>query len=226
MSPPKPRPSMAVSRALADAVVRPKLKVERTANVLFVLDRSQSMQAGNAIGLQDAATASIVKTLADPAECDAFQLAIIAYNHEARTLVPWTPATAVTTPRLSAEGQTCFGAAVEAALRVHAEATVSASAARPATVFLTDGQHVSSRDPFADVAALQRISDVVTIGLGDSPDMGFLRRLASAPHFCTRTTDPTQLRALFASVATALSASRSMGGLTAASADPFASRQV
>lgn len=220
------RPSMAMSRALGDVVVRPTLQVERTANVLVVGDCSSSMQGAPIRALHEAAT-SIVQLLAAPAEQGAFHVAVVAYNHTASIVAPWAPASDLSVPTLTASGATCFAAAIEAAIGAHRAApSRPGAAARPATVFLTDGRHVSPRDPLAGVSTLKGMSDVVTIGIGDDADFGFLATLASGPEFCTRSTDPRQLRGLFASVAAALSASRAMGGLTAAGADPFASRAV
>lgn len=205
---------------LTEGVRRPSIILKKQC-VQLALDRSGSM-SGEPIKQAVKAGRDLLKTLGDPSERDAFQVAAISYDDTASTLLSWRQASKARLPDLEEGGQTSFAAAIDLAISNFEKAPRSENDAKPALVFLTDG--LGSVDE-ERISRLHELADVVCVGFGNA-NLDFLRKLASAPEFVRQTSRASELRVFFTAVAASLSASRASGGLVSGGVDPFASRRL
>lgn len=221
-------PVISKASLLSQGIIRPSIGTSRKIRVKLLVDRSSSM-AGDKIRDALAGSADVATELARPENQGAFEIGLIAYNHEATIAVPFTPASSFALPPgLDARGATDFAAALTLAKTSLAPfAAPAADPQRPCLLFMTDGRHVASSDPLPVAREVRDMANIVCVALGADAELGFLTLLATDPSFVTRAKTGAELRSYFAAVAKTLSASRRAGRSIAAvpGLDPFASRR-
>jgi len=198
-------------------VRRPQFGFRQSQTVVLLRDDSGSMAesagAGTKASEATAASADLVRSLCDPANRDAFDVAIVDFGVDAQEVQPLDRATAMRgVPALGASGRaTNITAAIERALAIVGAAppwrAQGFRAARPAVVLFTDGCHNHGPAPEAAADALKIQADVVTVAFGTDADESLLVRLASTPAHFYRAASGAELRMLLAQVGRTLSVS-------------------
>lgn len=180
--------------------------IRRAANVLLLVDKSESMVEDDAFTSAVAAARAYIDTL----DFSVSRAGVVFFDSSAQLAAPLSQDAAALDAALN--GFIPLGTTDVAAALTFAEATFadlaaqgsSVSALPSVIVLLTDGQ---ATDPVAAAAAGRRLKDsdirLITVGVGNA-DNDFLRDLASVPTDHFEVSDPEDLPALYAELAAQL----------------------
>ena len=204
---------------LLTGVRRPSFLTSRsTQHVTLLRDASPSM-SGQKAGDATRACAELVEELAQPANKDGFQIAVVDFADDASVTNGTTRATElngriapIDTDRGSgtniAEALQMGRTLVDVALR---NADHGRLQLRPVVLLFSDGQPNVGGDPRPAAEDLKKVADVVTVAFGSDADEQMLRAIATSPQHFYRCRNGRELRAFLASVGQTLTATMSQG---------------
>ncbi len=184
--------------------------------VVFARDSSYSM-SGEKSADASRASMELAEELAMPFNKDAFDMAMIDFNHGSRVVLAPAKATAALSqlaPIRPGGMGTNITSALETALSIlESPMPFEAPYARPVVLLFSDGQHNQAGDPADPARRIREQADLVTVafGEGDEVDETLLEEIATSPRHCYRCTDGKQLRAFLAEVGQTLGTTRAAG---------------
>ena len=188
-------------------------------DVIFVRDKSGSMIGQKA---EDASYAGLdlVAELAEPANKDGFNLAVVDFASRANIIHNLERATllngrvAPLSVSFSAIG-TNITAGLEPALSILETASrqnqENVIHLRPVVIIFTDGCHNEGPDPQGVADCLKGIADLVTVAFGSDADETLMRSLASTPQHFYRCTTGRELRKFLAAVGATMTGTMAAG---------------
>lgn len=183
-------------------------------NVVFVRDKSGSMSGQKA---KDASAASLdlVAELAEPANKDGFNIAVVDFASRSKVVHNLEKATALNGKVASLSvglfgGSTNITAGLEDALsileKVEKQNQEGMAYLRAVVIVFTDGCHNEGSDPHNVANRLKGIADLVTVGFGTDSDDDLMRSLASTPQHFYRCSTGRELRSFLAAVGATMTA--------------------
>lgn len=180
---------------------------------VLVRDCSGSMSGGKAAEATKASQ-GLVEELANPANRDGFEVAVINFESSANLVDDVTLASALS-GRLSpvhGGGGTDMASGLKIAVEVLSRPVFQTEEyLRPVIVAFSDGQ-TSNRASAEELAKSLRVSaDVVSVAFGSDADENFLRSIATSPEHFYRCSDGGSLRAFFAAVGATMCVSLQRG---------------
>lgn len=187
--------------------------------VILVRDKSGSM-SGQKANDASAASLDLVAELAEPANKDGFEVAIIDFSSGSKIVHDIDKATALhgrITPLSTGVfgGSTNITAGLTDAMSILQTATkrnqVGIAYLRPVVLIFTDGCHNSGANPSSVANGLKRIADLVTVAFGSDADEALLRFLASTPQHFYRCSTGRDLRTFLAAVGATMTATMAAG---------------
>jgi uncharacterized protein YegL len=188
-------------------------------NVILVRDKSGSMSGKKA---KDASAASLdlVAELAEPANKDGFNVAVIDFSSGSKPVHTLQNAT-VLNGKVAPLSAGLFGgspnitAGLKDALSILEEAEKhnqdGVAFLRPVVIVFTDGCHNQGPGPQDVAEAMKRIADLVTVAFGSDADEALLRSLASSPQHFYRCSTGRELRAFLAAVGATITGTMQAG---------------
>lgn len=174
--------------------------------VLLACDNSGSM-AGHSMWELNQAIKELHGELVVPENRDGFFAGMISFNSSACLKQDLKLATALTLPKLYAEGGTNFEAALELARVTLVQFNQRPNIEgwyylRPQVLFLSDGHSAASDET---IAALKEVANVQSVAYGNNADLGMLSKISSDGHVHQIGTNGGELRAFLAEVGKTLS---------------------
>jgi uncharacterized protein YegL len=161
-----------------------------------------------------AASQGLVNELAQPANKDGFEVAVIDFESSARLEHDVTTATSLSgsVKPVNGGGGTNMESGLKIAVEVLARAQFqSETYLRPVVVAFSDGQ-TSGKDATRTIAnKLKAEADLVTVAFGANADEAFLREIATSPEHFYRCSNGADLRAFFAAVGATMCVSLQRG---------------
>jgi uncharacterized protein YegL len=188
-------------------------------NVILVRDKSGSM-SGKKASDASAASLDLVAELAEPANKDGFNVAVVDFSSSSNPAHDLQKATALNgkVASLSAGlfgGSTNITAGLKDALSILEEAEKHGQERvaflRPVVLVFTDGCHNQGPGPEDVAESLKRIADLVTVAFGSDADEALLRSLATSPQHFYRCSTGRELRAFLAAVGATITGTMQAG---------------
>ena len=185
-------------------------------NVVLVRDASESMRGQKA---KDASSASVelVAALAEPANKDGFNVAVVDFSSRSGIVHRLEKATTLNgkvTP-ISVQGNTNTTAGLQDALSILEKASRESQDGvtylRPVVIASSDGGHNEGPGPQQVANRLKEIADVVTVAFGSDADEGLMRSLASTSQHFYRCSSGRELRKFLAAVGATITATMTTG---------------
>ena len=188
-------------------------------DVILCRDASGSMRGQKA---RDASTASLdlVAELADPANKDGFNVAVVDFSSASKIIHNLEKATALN-GRVSPlsvglfSGSTNITTSLEDAVSILENADQHKSEGvnflRPVTILFTDGCHNDGPDPQVVADRLKLTADLLGVAFGSDADEALLHRLASTSQHVYRCTTGRELRKFLAAVGATMTATMAAG---------------
>jgi uncharacterized protein YegL len=186
-------------------------------NVINVQDNSPSMR-GKKAKEASAANLELVHEVAQPANKDGFNVAIVSFSSSAQLVHDLTKATeldgkvAPLSPGLF-NGGTNITAGLQVALDLLEAAENNqpegVTYLRPVVICFTDGCHNTGPHPHDVANQLKQKADLVTVAFGSDADEALLRELASTPQHFYRCANGRELRSFLAAVGATLTGTMS-----------------
>ena len=186
-------------------------------NVINVQDNSPSMR-GQKIKDASAANLDLVHELAQPANKDGFNVAVVSFSGSAQVVHGLTKATELDgkVKPLSVglfSGGTNITAGLQTALDLLEAAENSPQEGvlylRSVVICFSDGCHNTGPHPRDVADKLKQKADLVTVAFGSDADEAMLRELASTPQHFYRCANGRELRSFLAAVGATLTGSMS-----------------
>ena len=177
-------------------------------NVILVRDKSGSMSGKKARDASDASL-DLVAELAEPANKDGFNVALVDFSSNSNPVHNLQKATALNGKVAS------LSAGLKDALSILEEAEKHGQEGvaflRPVVIVFTDGCHNQGPGPQDVAEAMKRIADLVTVAFGSDADEALLRSLASSPQHFYRCSTGRELRAFLAAVGATITGTMQAG---------------
>lgn len=180
---------------------------------VLVRDCSGSMSGPKATEAT-AASQGLVNELAQPANRDGFEVAVVNFESNARLEHDVTLATALRdhVKPVYGGGGTNMATGLAIADEVLSRAQFKAETyLRSVVVAFSDGQTCGKDETRSIATKLKKSADLVTVAFGEDADEAFLREIATSPEHFYRCSDGKSLRAFFAAVGATMCVSLQKG---------------
>ena len=180
---------------------------------ILVRDCSGSM-SGSKASEATKASQGLVAELANPANRDGFEVAVINFEGSATLVNDVTLATALTgrVSPVHGGGGTDVATGLKIATDVLARPILGTEDyLRPVVVAFSDGQTSNRAGAESLATSLKANADLVSVAFGSDADEGFLRGIATSPDHFYRCSDGGSLRAFFAAVGATMCTSLQRG---------------